>query len=85
VMIESLGACYDLGAERAFCGVVVQLMLLTQVDERRKLCVGELCVVFCSEVVFERDSRCYGLSTSKQASEYLSVRIPHVCGPRFHS
>jgi hypothetical protein len=58
-------------------------MLLTQVDERRKLCIGELRVVFCSEVVFERGSCCYGLSTSIEASEYLSVRTPDVCGPSF--
>jgi hypothetical protein len=83
VLVEALGFCYDFAAERASCGAVVQLMLLTQFDERRKLCVGELRLVFCSEVVLERAPRRHGLGTSEQALEDSSMRTPDMCGPRF--
>jgi hypothetical protein len=58
-------------------------MLLAQFNERRKLCIGELRAVFRSEVVLERAPRRYGLSTSEQASEDLSVGTPDVCIPLF--
>jgi hypothetical protein len=57
----------------------------TSTLDHANICVGELCVVLFSEVVFERDPCRCGLRTSEQALEYLSVRTPDVCDPGFQA